>query len=95
MSVFFSKAKRLSVNLVVFPAAASRRQPLDERYVTKFLTQLDHLYHVFDILRGRIAFVLSPKATDAHALPAPFEQERKYMCVFFGSYPPSKSLLLF
>ncbi|GAA5894986.1 hypothetical protein JCM5296_000931 [Sporobolomyces johnsonii] len=57
----------------------ARRQPLDELYVAKYLTQLDHLLHLFAILESRIAFVLSPAATSAHALPAPFEQERQFI----------------
>ncbi|KAI5480883.1 Zn(2)-C6 fungal-type transcription factor [Pseudohyphozyma bogoriensis] len=57
----------------------ARRQPLDERFVTKFLTQLDHLLHLLTILQGRIQFVLSAAATSAHALPAPFETQRQYI----------------
>lgn len=66
-------------------SAYARRQPLDEPFITKFLTQLDHLFNLLSILDGRISFVLSPAATTAHALPAPFETERQYimrMCVY-------------
>ena len=43
------------------------------------MTQLDHLSNLLTILAGRIAFVLSPAATSAHSLPAPFETERRYI----------------
>ncbi|GAA5834363.1 hypothetical protein JCM11251_007969 [Rhodosporidiobolus azoricus] len=57
----------------------ARRQPLNEHYLTKYLTQLDHLLHLFAVLEARIAFVLSPAATSAHSLPAPFETERQFI----------------
>ncbi|KAM0753729.1 hypothetical protein T439DRAFT_322619 [Meredithblackwellia eburnea MCA 4105] len=57
----------------------SRKQPLDERFVSKFLTQLDHLYQLLTILDGRISFVLSAAATSAHALPGEFETQRRYI----------------
>lgn len=47
--------------------------------MTKFMTQLDHLSNLLTVLAGRIAFVLSPAATSAHSLPAPFETERRYI----------------
>ncbi|BGP54353.1 hypothetical protein JCM8202v2_001930 [Rhodotorula sphaerocarpa] len=58
---------------------AARRQPCNEQFVTKYLTQLDHLLHLFALLEARIAFVLSPAATSAHSLPAPFETERQFI----------------
>ncbi|GAA5891855.1 hypothetical protein JCM6882_007384 [Rhodosporidiobolus microsporus] len=57
----------------------ARRQTLNEHYLTKYLTQLDHLLHLFAVLEARIAFVLSPAATSAHSLPAPFETERQFI----------------
>ncbi|KAK4051509.1 hypothetical protein OIO90_004723 [Microbotryomycetes sp. JL221] len=57
----------------------ARRQPLDEHYVSKFLTQLDHLSQLLEILTTRIDFVLSPLATSAHQLPKDFEKERQYI----------------
>ena len=47
--------------------------------MAKYLTHLDHLLHLFAVLESRIAMVLSPAATSAHALPAPFEQERQFI----------------
>lgn len=41
--------------------------------------QLDHLHALLSILTDRIAFVLSPAATSAHALPGQFERERQYI----------------
>ncbi|BGP35609.1 hypothetical protein JCM10296v2_007450 [Rhodotorula toruloides] len=58
---------------------AARRQPFSEQYLAKYLTQLDHLLHLFALLESRIAFVLSPAATSAHSLPAPFETERQFI----------------
>ncbi|GAA5982447.1 hypothetical protein JCM10908_006652 [Rhodotorula pacifica] len=58
---------------------AARRQPCSEQFITKYLTQLDHLLHLFALLEARIAFVLSPAATSAHSLPAPFETERQFI----------------
>ncbi|GAA6048800.1 hypothetical protein JCM3770_003627 [Rhodotorula araucariae] len=58
---------------------AARRQPFDEKFAAKYLTQLDHLLHLFAILESRIAYVLSPAATAAHSLPAPFETERTFI----------------
>ncbi|GAA5895497.1 hypothetical protein JCM8208_005248 [Rhodotorula glutinis] len=58
---------------------AARRQPFNEPFVAKYLTQLDHLLHLFAILEARIAYVLSPAASAAHALPAPFESERTFI----------------
>ncbi|GAA5842867.1 hypothetical protein JCM9279_004013 [Rhodotorula babjevae] len=58
---------------------AARRQPFNEPFVAKYLTQLDHLLHLFAILEARIAYVLSPAASAAHALPAPFETERTFI----------------
>ncbi|GJN94038.1 hypothetical protein Rhopal_007101-T1 [Rhodotorula paludigena] len=58
---------------------AARRQPFNENFAAKYLTQLDHLLHLFAILESRIAFVLSPAATAAHSLPAPFEKERFFI----------------
>ncbi|BGP20369.1 hypothetical protein JCM10213_002320 [Rhodosporidiobolus nylandii] len=57
----------------------ARRQPFNEQYYSKFLTQMDHLIHLFAILESRIAFVLSPAAASAHSLPAPFETERQFI----------------
>ncbi|GAA5837930.1 hypothetical protein JCM3766R1_001522 [Sporobolomyces carnicolor] len=57
----------------------ARKQPLDELFVTKYMTHLDHLLHLFAVLESRIAMVLSPAATSAHALPAPFEAERQFI----------------
>ncbi|GAA6039556.1 hypothetical protein JCM8097_008389 [Rhodosporidiobolus ruineniae] len=57
----------------------ARRQPFNELYLTKYLTALDHLLHLFAVLEARIAFVLSPAATAAHSLPAPFETERQFI----------------
>ncbi|GAA5875078.1 hypothetical protein JCM8547_005406 [Rhodosporidiobolus lusitaniae] len=57
----------------------ARRRPFNERALTKYLTELDHLLHLFAVLEARIAFVLSPAATAAHSLPAPFEQERRFI----------------
>jgi hypothetical protein len=62
-----------------FRTAYARRQPFNERYLTTYLTSLDHLLHLFAILEARIAFVLSPAATSAHSLPAPFEMERVFI----------------
>lgn len=59
--------------------AYARRQPLNERYLAQFLTSLDSLHSLLVVLGARIAFVLSPAATTAHALPAPFESERQYI----------------
>lgn len=64
---------------VVHSAAFARKQPLDELFVTKYMTHLDHLLHLFAVLESRIAMVLSPAATSAHALPAPFEAERQFI----------------
>ncbi|BGP51946.1 hypothetical protein JCM10450v2_007906 [Rhodotorula kratochvilovae] len=58
---------------------AARRQPFNETFAAKYLTQLDHLLHLFAILESRIAYVLSPAATAAHSLPAPFETERTFI----------------
>ncbi|KAL8278795.1 hypothetical protein RQP46_008864 [Phenoliferia psychrophenolica] len=57
----------------------ARKQPLDERFVSKLLTQLDHLFQLLSILDGRISFVLSAAATSAHALPGEFETQRQYI----------------
>ncbi|GAA5819949.1 hypothetical protein JCM10212_001557 [Sporobolomyces blumeae] len=71
-----SLARSLSDNVT---GTFARRQPLDELFVAKYLTHLDHLLHLFAVLEARIALVLSPAATSAHALPAPFEQERQFI----------------
>lgn len=63
-------------------SAFARKQPLDELFVTKYMTHLDHLLHLFAVLESRIAMVLSPAATSAHALPAPFEAERQFISKF-------------
>lgn len=57
----------------------ARRLDFDEGYASRFLTSLDHLYALLTILRARIAFVLSPAATSAHALPGNFEKERVFI----------------
>lgn len=57
----------------------ARKHALDESYVSKVLTQLDHLHRLLEILKERIAFVLSPAATSAHQLPKDFEKERQYI----------------
>ncbi|SCV74537.1 BQ2448_7566 [Microbotryum intermedium] len=54
-----------------------RNRPLDEAFVSKYLAQLDSLERLLQSLSERIAFTLSPVATSAHALPAPFETERR------------------
>ncbi|SGY86058.1 BQ5605_C009g05797 [Microbotryum silenes-dioicae] len=56
-----------------------RNRPLDEAFVSKYLAQLDSLERLLLLLSERIAFSLSPAATSAHALPAPFETERRYI----------------
>ncbi|GAA5940190.1 Zn(II)2Cys6 transcription factor domain-containing protein [Sporobolomyces koalae] len=71
-----SLARSLSDNVT---GTFARKQPLDELFVTKYLTHLDHLLHLFAVLESRIAMVLSPAATSAHALPAPFEAERQFI----------------
>ncbi|GAA5993118.1 hypothetical protein JCM11641_003822 [Rhodosporidiobolus odoratus] len=57
----------------------ARRQPFNEQFLVKYLTSLDALLHLFAVLEARIAFVLSPAATRAHELPAPFETERRFI----------------
>ncbi|GAA6012319.1 hypothetical protein JCM11491_007091 [Sporobolomyces phaffii] len=69
-------ARALSDNVT---GTFARKQPLDELFVTKYMTHLDHLLHLFAVLESRIAMVLSPAATSAHALPAPFEAERQFI----------------
>ncbi|GAA5878716.1 hypothetical protein JCM16303_007156 [Sporobolomyces ruberrimus] len=71
-----SLARALSDNVT---GTFARKQPLDELFVTKYMTHLDHLLHLFAVLESRIAMVLSPAATSAHALPAPFEAERQFI----------------
>ncbi|GAA6017858.1 hypothetical protein JCM10207_003478 [Rhodosporidiobolus poonsookiae] len=58
---------------------ARRQTNFNEQKLTKYLTELDHLLHLFALLEARIAFVLSPAATSAHSLPAPFETERRFI----------------
>ncbi|KAK4700205.1 hypothetical protein P7C70_g6042, partial [Phenoliferia sp. Uapishka_3] len=78
---------RDSVTLFFRPMRPShaRKQPLDERFVSKLLTQLDSLFQLLSILDGRISFVLSAAATSAHALPGEFETQRQYImraCIY-------------
>lgn len=79
LSLLLAPLLALELTLAPPATAAARRQPFNEPFVAKYLTQLDHLLHLFAILEARIAYVLSPAASAAHALPAPFETERTFI----------------